>query len=87
LFILGAYTNFGHHNTGVAISKVFPHNTEAILFYFRKLNTLSVLGYQKLQKEKEKQRSEARKLWEKEHLANLAAYKKQSIEDALSIFK
>lgn len=85
--IWGAYTNDGYHNSGVTISKVFQSNTEAILFYFRKLNNLSTLGYQKLQKEKEKQRIEARKLWEKEHLANIAAHKKQSIEKALSIFK
>lgn len=84
--IWGAYTNFGHHNTGVTISKVIQSNTEAILFYFRKLNYLSILGYQKLQKEKEKQRSESRKLWEKEHLASIKAHKKQNIEEALSIF-
>ncbi len=84
--IWGAYPDFGHHNYGITLSEVRIDNTEPILFYFRKLNTLSILEYQKLQEEKKKQKIEARKLWEKKRMASIKEAENRMIEKVLSIF-
>lgn len=82
----GAYSNFGHHCRGIALSEVIPDYTNTIQFYYRNPITISVLGYQKIQKEKAQQRALLRKQWDQEHSLRIDFERKQKIEKTLSIF-